>query len=136
MRTFKFVPEATKDQIMTDEEGKPVPHGEAGPILLTARFSGHIILRVPDFDERMQLLEDIGLEINDAGQGAIPEDNKLKVMRRLVKATQAYYKEVDMKHVDGTEYKSFEDLSFDLQAQPILMEVAKLMQEGIRPGKN
>lgn len=142
-RTFKFNPKCTTRQPLEDENGNPIPCKEQAlgePIQFETGpepvLSGHVVLRVPSFDERMQLLEDIGLEINEQGVGTIPEENKLKMTRKLVAATEPYYVEVDMKHVDGSEYKSFDDLSHDLLAQPVLMEVAHLMQSGIRPGKN
>lgn len=141
-RTFKFIPKCTARQPLEDENGPILEDAQplGGPVYYKMgpepTLSGHVVLRVPSFDERMQLLEDIGLQINEQGVGTIPEENKLKMTRKLVAATEPYYVEVDMKHVDGSEYKSFDDLSHDLVAQPVLMEVAHLMQTGIRPGKN
>ena len=142
MKTFRFVPEATKQQFLKDKEGNMIPEdaqAEGHPISYKLaeppKFSGYIDLKVPDFDQRMQLLEDIGLEINEEGEGVIPKGNKIKLTRKLVKATEPYYQAVAMEHIDGTKYATFEDLSCDNECQPILMEVCALMQRGIRPGK-
>jgi hypothetical protein len=117
MKTINFVPSACVEQ--TNEAGEKIP----------ANFSGSITLRKPTFDERMQLAEESGLDIDDEGKATVTK-NRFAILRKMVAFSKQFYETTDLKRVDGSEeYKSFDDLSQDAECADILIEAANRIFE-------
>ncbi len=104
-------------------------------------FSGSIELRVPNYTERNMLkrllmkafIKDGELNI-DAGKTDV-----MALMERtaeLVEESKKFYISVDIKHVSGSEFKSFEDLGYEPKCESILQECAQELANGISLGKN
>lgn len=99
-------------------------------------FSGHIMLKVPGFDERYEMLDQIGLKIDADGSMSAADMNGIGAIRKLVQFSQKFYKEISIEHKDGRKFESFDDLSLDPECDAILIEVAGKLRNGFRVGKN
>ncbi len=105
-------------------------------VLRNNTFEGHIKLKVPTFDERYAFTEDCGMVVADDG-GIERKASNFTIMRNMVKNSAKFYVSVAMKKLkDGTEYTSFDCLSADPDCDAILLEVAREVRSGFRPGKN
>ena len=114
------------------KEIKFTPKACEGP-----EFSGSVTMRVPMFDERYEVLDQMGIKIDTAsGEMSMTDVGSFSSIRKLVKASAAFYKLVEIKHSDGREFKSFEDMQSDPDCDQILIEVAMAISRGFRPGKN
>lgn len=128
MTTIKFVPQACSEHVV--EKGK-------AKIKMPATFEGHLVMRCPDIDERYGILEDLGLQANEKGEVKSTETNLFASIRKMIKASKPFFHEVHIKRIaDGKEFNSFEDLSFDPECDEIILEAARALKEGFRPGKN
>ena len=95
-------------------------------------FEGYIIVRVATNIERLKIMEDIGISINDFVNDATENGsagevggkfNNLSTMVKLLEVSEGFYKEVNLKKGEK-EYKSFDDLNNDIACQEIQMDVA------------
>ena len=115
MKTVKYVPEACKGE--------------------NPQFSGDVEIVLPTFDEKYEYFEQSGLEVNDAGE--IQSANtltKLKAMRNLVKMSQKHYKTVSLKKISGEDIKSYDDMQYDSDCHPIMIDVATKLLNGFKLG--
>ena len=99
-------------------------------------FIGTVTLRLPSFDERYEALDELGIKINKDGEAEMTDMNSFKAIRSLVKMSSKYFVSVDLKHKDGREFKSKEDLETDPECDSILIEIAMNLSKGFRVGKN
>lgn len=100
-------------------------------------FSGHIMVKVPSFDERYEVLDQMGISADSTtGEVKMNDLNSFTTLRKLVSASLKFYNSVDIKHKDGREFKSKEDLLSDPDCDAMLIEVASAVSRGFRPGKN
>lgn len=109
MKTVVFVPTVCK--------------GEA------PKFEGSVELKKLNFDEKCELLEEMG-EIKDDGQlGTI------KRMRKIAALSEKFYQSVNLKSKEtGEEFKSFESLSEESDLHTVLIEVSTQLVEGFKTG--
>lgn len=99
-------------------------------------FKGRIVLRRPKFDERYEFVEQIGISIDKEGEVQM-EQQELKMLRRMVAESEKYYELVELERLsDGEKFENFEDLSVDIDANEILIEVATFMMHGRKVSKN
>ena len=118
MKQIQFVPEACKAS-----EGKD------------AKFSGHINIQCPTFDERYELIEKAGFEMDSEGKIATGI-KQLPALRKAVKFSKEFVKGVALKKLDdGTEYKSFEEMEVDPDCDEILIEIGTQVMNGFRVSK-
>lgn len=117
MKTVKYVPKDAKG----DEK----------------KFEGHVELRMPLFEERLELVEKMGLETDDDGKVKFSEEKKSKIsfLVGLLKAARPFYVSVNLKRLsDGAVFESYEDLSSDSDCQGIITEVAGVVMNGLKVG--
>jgi hypothetical protein len=117
MRTMKIVPEICK--------------GEG------AKFSGELLLRVPNASEKLELLEQVGVEVNDNGEISAKQSG-LATTAKMIRASESFYQKVDLKRLsDNSEFKNFDDLHYESDCMPILIEMAqKIFSGGVTVSKN
>lgn len=124
MKTVNFIPKACLEL-----EG------------IAPEFSGSIELRVPNYTERNMLkrlmmkafIKDGELNTDIAKADVIALMEKTA---ELVEESKNFYVSVNIKHVSGAEFKSFEDLGYDPKCESILQECAQELANGISLGKN
>ena len=108
---------------------------EHGAVTL-ALFSGSVKMRLPNFDERYDIIEKAGLKVSQTGE-IDTSGNAIQIIRNIVKVSKEFYVSVDIKKLsDGTEYKSFEDLSMDSDCDAIITDIARALRDGFKPSKN
>jgi hypothetical protein len=109
---------------------------EVNGVTELAMFSGTVTLKVPNFDERYQFIEDCGVNVADSG-GVEKKSSNFSILRSMVKNSEKFYISVELKKLStGAEYNSFESLTYDPDCDSILMEVASEIRGGFRPSKN
>jgi hypothetical protein len=100
-------------------------------------FSGSVTMRVPMFDERYEVLDQMGIKIDkESGEAKLEDMGSFSSIRKMVKASIPFYKSVEIKHSDLREFKSVEDMLAEPDCDTILIEVAMAISRGFRPGKN
>jgi hypothetical protein len=117
MKTIEFVPELAKGE--------------------SPQFKGKITLKLPTFDERFGFFEHCGFDLNDKGEVDMKSTKPIPMLRKMVEYSQKFYQNVELERVsDGSKYSSFEDLSYDNDTSPILVEVAGLVMNGFKISPN
>jgi hypothetical protein len=122
--TFDFVPDICKEAI--SESGEKTPPA----------FTGKIVLFLPNFDERFELIEQVESGLLDGEPGETErKHNKIAFARRLVRAAKPFFKSVDITRVsDGKRFESFDDLSYCQSFDKALIAAGeRLMQPEIDP---
>lgn len=139
MKTIKFTPKAVSG-FTAEVEGKEEK--------VAPTFSGHIMLRVPDYFERQELKALMISLVSKDGETDMEtlkgaSRSKMNVgavmsgMAKLVRASVPFYEAVELRSLStGEELKSFEDLSIDREAEGILQEVAQELASGLSLSKN
>lgn len=96
-------------------------------------FSGAIKMRVPNFDERYEFIENSGIDVGDDG-GIKRGESNFSIIRKLVKNSQKFYVGVQLTRIsDGKEFSTFEGLAEDSDCDGILIEVAGQVRGGFKP---
>lgn len=103
-----------------------------------AKFSGDVELRLTSFDEKFDYLQSSGIEFDSDGKVNLGDAmSKIKSLRAMVRCSEKHYISVSLKNLKtGEELKSFEDLSYDTDAQDILIEVATQLMNGFKLGND
>lgn len=100
-------------------------------------FTGFVMVKLPLFDERYEMLDQMGLKADPVTGEMKTEDlASFNAIRKLVSGSLKFYQSVEMKHVDGREFKSKEDLLSEPDCDGILIDVAAAVSRGFKPGKN
>lgn len=96
------------------------------------KFTGHIMLRKPTFDERMEMAELISdMEVGDDK----PSKNNMKALRVMVAQSKKFYEVSDWfitRLSDGHVMSSFDELSIESDCTDILVEVAGFIMNGLK----
>jgi hypothetical protein len=121
MKEYIFVPKECTEQ---DIDGVIVP----------ASFDGSITLRIPSYPERQEF-RGIALSLLNLSDEMKASQSVKKIVEMVEKSKQ-FYIAVDLKHKDGSEFKSFEDLSFDPRCESIMQDIAMEISKGMVPSKN
>ncbi len=96
-------------------------------------FTGTLKLKVPNFDERYQFIEDAGLDVGDDG-GLQKKGGNFAIIRNLVKASEKFYISVDLARIsDGKKFTSFQEMTMDSDCDEVLIEIAKEIRSGFKP---
>ncbi len=119
MKKIEYIPKPCRE-----EEGKP------------ATMKGMVVLNLPTFDERYELLDEMGVTIDsETSEVKIDTAASFKTIRKMVKAARKYYLEVHLEKLDGTKITSVEELETDPSCDGVLIDVATSIARGFRPGK-
>lgn len=100
-------------------------------------FDGSVEIRLPTFDEKFEYFESLGADVDESGSvDKLSNTSKIKKIRSLVGVSKPHYLAVDLKKLSsGEEFKSFDDLTTEPDAHPILIEVATHLLSGFDLGK-
>lgn len=101
----------------------------------TEGFTGHLMIKIPTFMERMDFLKEMGLDISSEGT-EIKADVKmsLDLIRMMYSKVLDLVQEVHLKYGD-TEIKDKDDLQVYEECLPLIMEVAEVLKNGLSLGK-
>ncbi len=100
-----------------------------------AIIKGHVVLRVPSYEERAEL----GIESEFFSISSMPEEDKtkatIKCMVKLVKASYPFYSKIAFDKIDGSKvYKELDDLRMDYLCSEILQDIAMKLVKGLDLG--
>jgi hypothetical protein len=132
MKLYKFEPKTIELQDEVTGQVKKDDKGE--PVRVPSPFTGHIMVEVPKYIERLQYIKDMKLSVGDSGEvkGDVGNiDQAIKV----VEIAKKHIKEVALTVVStGQEVKSLEDLEYSFEGSQLMNEVANLVLSGIKLG--
>lgn len=107
-----------------------------------ALFSGEVVLRLPNYDERMDLLidnpdffDEVEEPKKNRSESKMQKHSNLKKARALSQWSYQFYKKVDIKRKsDGYHFKSLEDLKTSNDCAGIIADVANRLSMGFNLG--
>jgi hypothetical protein len=102
-----------------------------------SHWTGHVVMRLPTFDEKFEYLENLGVNFSDSGAVVESEggNNRVKQLRKMVDLSKKHYVEVSLKNVDtGEEINSLEDMTYNEDCHKALIEIATMMLQGFKLG--
>lgn len=109
MKTFDYVPTVCKGEV--------------------PKYVGTVTMRRPTFDEKFDILEQIG---DPTGQDNM---SKFKAVRKLVSLSKDFYVKIQLKNVEsGEDFTSVQALEEENDLHSVLIEVANLLPEGFSSG--
>ena len=97
-------------------------------------FEGLIKIEQPNYIERQKIMEKI---IEDLGPNNDMESNifKIRTSWKMLEVAKNYIKYVDVKHKDGTEFKSYDELLDDPRCDMICTEISMNLVRGNQLGE-
>lgn len=101
----------------------------------TSGFSGHLMISVPTFLERLDMLKQLGVEIGADGEAVSNTKLDLDLFRNLFAKVIDIVKEVDLKYED-TEIKTVDELQVYAECMPVVMELVEVIKSGLTLGKS
>lgn len=121
MKTIEFTPTICKK---TAENENPA-------------YEGTVTLIVPSASEKLELLEEIGIEVDDSGDVKATKSG-LATSAKMIKASERFYKAVNIKRTcDQSELKSFDDINYEPECLGAMIEIANLIcSGGVKVSKN
>jgi len=98
-------------------------------------IKGHVVMRVPSFDEKYRYIEECGFEVDEDGQMKMSM-KQMGAIRKMVSFSKDHYEEIKLVKRDGKKVESFEQMQYDPDCDEILIEVASQLMNGFKVGKN
>lgn len=102
-----------------------------------AKWSGHIVMRLPTFDEKFEYMENLGVQVGDDGAVVESESatSRLKQVRRMVECSKKHYQEVSLENKEtGEKVDSLDDMLYVDELHKVLVEVAGMLISGFKLG--
>lgn len=100
-------------------------------------YEGTVTLIVPSAAEKLELLEEIGIEVDDSGEVKATKSG-FSTTAKMIRASERYYKSVQIKRTcDQSEVKSFDDMNYEAGLLPAMVEISQLVcSGGVKVSKN
>lgn len=105
-----------------------------------AKFKGEIVLKLPAYEERLEMLADHPELLEDSQQsGSKKKQNmsalQMKTVLAMVKWSYNYYNKVDLVRLaDKKKFTSLDDLRYSNDTQAIIQDVAVKLAQGFELG--
>ena len=90
-------------------------------------FTGTVDVEIPNYKERVGLLQEMNLGDDVAGAGLAAGGKMIELVEKQVKA-------VNLKHEVGGVFTSIEDLSYNQEGSAVINELGKAILGGISLG--
>lgn len=97
-------------------------------------FEGSIVLKVPQYKERLKLLKECNFKLSKDGEVA-NNNEQFDSIEKLTDITEKHIEKVNLTH-NGQEIKSVEDLGYYAEGVELINEVGGLILNGFSLGKN
>lgn len=104
-----------------------------------ALFDGHVLLKVPSYEDRLEMLAEYPDLINEENEAE--SDKKIskagmKTMLTMIRWSYQFYLEVKITRLsDKQKFKSLDDLRYSSDCQGIIQDVATNLSKGFVLGK-
>lgn len=108
-------------------------------LVSSGEFSGHIMLRMPSYEEKMELLNSMELEADSEGK---PDQTALKKnlyrgMARVGIKSKEFISKIELlRQKDKTKFETWEQLNYDSDGHTIINEIAGRLISKMSVGKN
>lgn len=97
------------------------------------KVQGTVKVRLPKYTERLQYLRDCQFKIN--GDGDIEIDSgMIDSTIKMIQIAEKHVESVDLALESGKEIKSFEEMEYFPECEPVLQELGNLMLSGVQVG--
>lgn len=101
-----------------------------------SNWEGHVIMRLPTFDEKFEYIEAIGADIDE--EDSVKKESKMsqiKKVRSLVKLSLKHYQEVNLKNkATGELVESVDAMQYVDDLHAVMAELAGKLIEGFKVG--
>lgn len=100
-----------------------------------SEWTGYVVMRPLNFDEKYDYLEAIGVEVKEDGSVEGSKTNLMQKSRNMVRMSEKHYVEVSLVNmVTGEEVKSFDDMKQCSDMFDTLIEMAMKLMTGLKVG--
>jgi hypothetical protein len=100
-----------------------------------SNWEGHVIMRLPSFDEKFEYMESLEIEVSASGEVETNKGSRLKQVRKMVKMSLPHYVEVNLKNnATGEHVQSVEEMQYVEDLHPTLTEIAGSLIGGFKVG--
>lgn len=100
-----------------------------------AVWSGHIMLDVPAYKARLEMLR--GVQFTQAGQGESESSKNVDTAIKLAEIAEKQVKAVELVHVpSGAKFSSLDELGAYEEGMELIAEVGSIVVRGIKLGKS
>ena len=106
-----------------------------------SKFKGEVVLKVPAYEERLEMLADHPEILESAEESSSKKNKKvsgkdLKVMLAMIKWSYKFYHKVDItRKRDGARIESLDGLRYDKDCQDIIQDIATRLSQGFDLGE-
>jgi len=98
-------------------------------------FTGHVTVTLLKYKDRLKKLKEMNFSLVDGNKYEMAS-GQIDSIIKMVEIAEAHIVHVDLKREsDGQEYKSIEDLQYDMDGARILNEIASVIINGAQLGK-
>ena len=101
--------------MVTDESGKEMASG----------FDGTIKVKIPNYRERIQMVQDMGFDDEKIG---------LEAGSKMIELVEKQVESVELTHDSGEVITSLDDLSYSREGSLLINEIGKTIMGGIPLG--
>jgi hypothetical protein len=100
-----------------------------------SNWEGHVIMRLPSFDEKFEYMESLDIEVNSSGEVDTSKSSRIKQVRKMVALSLPHYAEVNLKNkVTGEHVQSVEEMKYVEELHPTMTELAGSLIGGFKVG--
>ena len=98
-------------------------------------WSGSVTVRVPKVSDRLKMMNDMNLKLNDQGEIDSANLDVLSVIGKMLPLVKGYVEAVELKYneIDVTDP---EDLEYYNEAIPVLSQIGLFLMQGASLSKN
>lgn len=99
-------------------------------------LSGYVKIKLLSYLERAKLVKELNIKDLQQVEGAVDIDKGLDLIEKIHALAKENTIEMDLVRIDdGLEFKSFDDLEYDIDGGKIIQEIAKSVIHGVRLSK-
>ena len=100
-----------------------------------SNWEGHVIMRLPSFDEKFEYMESLEIEVSETGEVESNRGSRLKQVRKMVKMSLPHYVEVNLKNKITQEHvQSVDEMQYVEELHPTMTEIAGSLIGGFKVG--
>lgn len=113
-----------KITVVEKKDGKGVEKEVDNP------FSGHVVIDVPTYKERISLVKAMEFKANEKGE--LVENDSFSKAEFLVGLAEKHLKKIDVKNKEGVKFTSFEDLNYEKDGADLINRIGAMVLEGVK----
>jgi hypothetical protein len=100
-------------------------------------FKGYVMLEIPSYPQRLKYIKECHFQVKKSENGIEVSDSMANIdaLIKMVELAKIHVKEVHITK-DGYEYKDFEDMLSDADCDELNNDIAGVILNGIKLGKN